>query len=119
MARARREREEAAPPLADEVPTLDSLRFQIEEQREESIIPGASYAKVVPVANAHAHFEVPCHDERCDDGGHDLTTDVLRALRNGHTEFDGTHQCPGSVGDAPCQRTLSWEARAEFAEAAE
>jgi hypothetical protein len=66
------------------------------------------------VDQAPALFLVPCGDPRCADGEHDLTTTVMRALRQHETAFKGQDECRGSVGPSACSRVLHFDAVAEY-----
>ncbi len=112
--RERRERADAAPPLAQRFPALAALRFEIHETREGAEIPGSRRARPIVVPHATAHFELPCIDPECHDGGHDLTANVLRELGSRRLSFEGSHTCSGSIGSSPCQRHLHWIAQASW-----
>ena len=68
----------------------------------------------VVVAHAPLLFEMPCRDQACKDGGHDVTNAIVRSLKNGETQFEGEHSCTGYVGDGPCQRVLRYVATASY-----
>jgi hypothetical protein len=110
----RREREDRAPRLATEVPDLLSLKLQIEESSGGSPVAEPKHIKRVVVEHAPALFLLPCGDSRCNDGGHDVTYAIMRALRDKETTFSGDDVCEGSVGSAQCGRTLHYEATAEY-----
>jgi hypothetical protein len=48
------------------------------------------------------------------DGEHDLTTTVMRALRQQETSFQGQDECRGTVGPSACSRVLHFAAHAEY-----
>jgi hypothetical protein len=104
----RRKREDDADRLAAVVPALDSLRLDIEERRGGVALPESTHIKRVSVPHAPALFEIPCLDSWCKDGGHDVTHEILQALRSGATEFEGEHGCSGRSGAADCQRVLRY-----------
>ena len=108
----RRRREDEAPRLHDQVPNLVSLKLEIEDR---SGVGGTTHTRRVVVAQAPALFLVPCGDPRCMDGEHDLTTTVMRALRQQETAFKGQDECRGTVGPSPCSRVLHFDAVAEYA----
>lgn len=110
----RRRREDEAPRLAAEVPKLESLRLDVEERRPGVVSAEVSHIRRVVVAHAPALFEVPCSDPSCQDGGHDLTRPIMRALRSGETKFEGEDVCLGSVGNASCERILRYVATATY-----
>ncbi len=112
----RRRREDEAPKLASVAPALASLRLEIEERAGSG---ATRYIRTFLVDHAPALFLVPCGDPRCLDGGHDLTTTVLRALRGREVSFEGTDECPGSVGTnvSPCIRVVHVHGKAEYRKA--
>jgi hypothetical protein len=107
----RRRREDDAPKLSSQVPTLTSLRLEIEER---SGAGGTKHTRRVVLDRAPALFLVPCGDPRCADGEHDLTTPVMRALRARETSFEGTDECSGSLGPSVCRRVLHFDGKAEY-----
>jgi hypothetical protein len=106
----RRRRENAAPKLCSQVPGLTNLRLDVHEQVGAGAI---DYVRRFVVAHTPALFLVPCGDPRCD-GGHDLTTTVMGALRAHEVSFRGSDPCAGSVGLTSCPRVLSFDATAEY-----
>lgn len=112
----RRQREDDAPRLSAEAPDLLSLRLEIEEKGGSA---QPKYIRRIVVDTAPALFFLPCGDPRCVDGGHDVTTPVMRALRGRIQSFDGTDDCVGSVGSSTCARVIRFNAVAEYAEYAE
>lgn len=109
-----RRREDAAPRLRDEVPTLRTLRLHFEERREAAQLNAISYSKPVVVASAPASFEVRCMEPRCD-GRHDLTREMTAALRKQLTTFSSESACNGFVGDIACDRLLVYSFVATYA----
>jgi len=114
--RERRRIEDAAPRLAEEVPLLKTLRLTLSFRRGDVRIGDASYVRVVVVPTAPALFTVPCSDPNCRDGGHPITTAMLKALRSGVAEFSGEEPCQGSAGTSggPCGCTLRYKAEATY-----
>jgi hypothetical protein len=110
----RRRREEEAPRLATAIPNLESLKLEIEERRAGSSLPEAAHVRRIVVERAPALFWLPCHDSACKEGGHDLTLDVLRALRERQEKFTGEHPCQGQVGSADCRRVLVYVGIASY-----
>jgi hypothetical protein len=112
----RRERENNAPRLAAEVPDLVSLRFEIEERSGSMAVMQPKYIRRIVVPNAPALFLVPCGDSNCADGGHDVTSIVIQALRSHRARFSGEEGCRGSLGGsgAACNRILHFDAVAEY-----
>jgi hypothetical protein len=107
----RRRREDEAPKLLTEVPTLSSLQIEVEER---SGVGHTKYLRRVLVDRAPAMFLVPCGDPRCTDGEHDLTSNVMRALYARQTTFKVGHRCNGSVGTAECSREVQLNGTAEY-----
>jgi hypothetical protein len=104
----RRQREAEAPRLAQIVPTLSTLRLEIQEHSANISRPQSVHTRHVVVASAPALFVLPCHDSQCKDGGHDVTDQILAALRAGQLRFEAEHACQGAVGTVPCSRVLSY-----------
>lgn len=109
----RRRREDEAPRLSDQVRDLESLRLELEERSGDT---GASpkYTRRFVVARAPALFFVPCGDPRCLDGGHDLTSTVMHALRRQQTTFEADDTCGGALGSSQCSRVLHFDGIAEY-----
>jgi hypothetical protein len=114
-ARERRQRADDAPRLLDLVPTVRSLRIEIEERRNGNRIVEASHVRHFVVDHAPALFLVRCSDSHCRDGEHDITHRVLAGLRQGATRFEGEDECPGYVGAAGCARVLCYSVLATYA----
>ena len=114
--RERRRAEDAAPRLAEQVPSLKTLRMSLSFRRGDFRIGEASYVRVVVVATAPALFTIACTDSNCRDGGHQITTAMLKALRAGLTEFSGEEPCRGSIGSTgtACGSTLLYDAQATY-----
>lgn len=112
-AAARRQREDEAPRLAITVPAITSLNLEIGE-RASPMGAEVVYIRRVVVGAAPAHFEIPCGDPTCEDGGHDLTNSILRALRAHEETFSGEDACHGSVRTAQCQRMLRYTGAAIY-----
>ncbi len=110
----RRRREDDAPRLMERVPQLESLRLEIQELRGGSTLPGSTHVRCIPVASAPALFELACLDTSCQDGIHDLTHEILRALAARATSFQGEDACRGHTGSAECQRVLRYVATATY-----
>ena len=68
----------------------------------------------VVVEHAPALFLVACGDPACRDGGHDITGDILRGLREHRAEIRGEDTCFGSTGSAECGRVIGYAAFAEY-----
>jgi len=104
----RRQREDEAPRLAVTIPALRGLRLQVLEHSSNIARPEYAHVRHVVVASAPALFVVPCSDKDCKEGGHDLTLEVLAALRRGNLRFEGTDACRGTIGSAGCSRILGY-----------
>ncbi len=107
----RRKREGEAPRLKSEVPSLKSLRIEIAEHLPTGT---TKHVKLVVVDHAPALFIVPCGDADCRDGDHDLTREVMWALRAGEKELSGESSCQGSVRSGNCTRRISYRLSAEY-----
>lgn len=107
----RRRREDEAPRLTSQVPDLTSLKLSIEERAG---MTGTKHIRRVMVDNAPALFLVPCGDPRCVDGEHDLTYDLMRALRAHETTFQGSDECRGTLGSSACGRVVHFDVTAEY-----
>jgi len=104
----RREHEDRAPRLAALIPSLESLKLEVQETRGTwpSADPEGSHLRLVVVETAPAVFVITCHDPQCRDGGYDVTALVMRALRSREPRFECADQCRGRIGTADCQRTI-------------
>src|SRR6187200_1673863 len=93
----RKKREDDAPRLTEVVPHLESLRLEV--QLGTSADPGAnpegSHIRRIVVASAPALFVITCHDKACKDGGHDVTSLIMQALRARKPQFEGQNPCMG------------------------
>lgn len=107
-ARERRAREDASPRLLDEVPELESLQLEISEYEGTREIVESTYVRHIVIAHAPALFLIGCGDRRCQDGGHDISGDVLRALRAREERFEGEDACPGHTANADCVRRVRY-----------
>lgn len=110
----RRQREDRAPRLLAEVPNLDTLKLELEELRQGASVPETVHVKHVAVAHAPALFDLPCLDNTCSGGGHDVTSQVLAALRSRSASFEGEHACNGTTRTAPCTRVLRYVGHATY-----
>jgi hypothetical protein len=107
-------RADEAPRLSQEIPNLKTLRLSVEEWRGGGEIPGSTHVRLFVVSTAPAFFLVPCGDPRCKDGGHDITHEIMSALRSGTTQFQGEYGCGGSVGGGECSRLLRYTVTATY-----
>lgn len=108
-----RRREDEAPRLAAEVPTLTNLRIEVTEHGANGT---TKHVKLVVVARAPALFVVGCGQAACLEGGHDITSEVMSALRSRRTEYRGESSCGGTTGSAPCTRTISYRVEAGYSD---
>lgn len=102
----RRRREDAAPRLKERARDLVSLKLEVEEAHDTSDTARAKHVRHVVVAHAPALFVFPCGDTSCEGGGYDVTSTVIRALESHARDFTADDRCNGSIGNAPCKRTL-------------
>jgi hypothetical protein len=110
----RRKREDEAPRLRATIPLLESLELEFRESRAGVQMADVTHKRRVVVERAPALFELTCQDSACKDGGHDITPDVMRALRSGVEHFEGEDMCRGQVGAAECRRVLSFVGTATY-----
>jgi hypothetical protein len=114
----RRRREDDAPRLTASVPALGGLRLELQERRAGFSTPDAAHIRHIVLASAPALFLLPCQDPRCADGGHDVTSEILRGLQAGKARLEGEDPCNGWIGNTACQRVLHYVAIAEYRAAA-
>lgn len=110
----RRRQEDAAPRLKDTVPDLTACKIDIEEWRATGTSADVTHTRRVVVDHAPALFVIPCGDTSCRDGGYDITSQLVRGLREGRREVHGEDTCHGGVGTATCGRILKFTAQAEY-----
>jgi hypothetical protein len=110
----RDQREDAAGKLLQGTPDLASLSLAIHETRPDGCLNNAPYIRRVVLENAPALFEVPCSNDRCSDGGYDVTREVLLALASRKEGFDGEQGCNGRSGEIDCGRVLRYVATATY-----
>jgi hypothetical protein len=110
----RRRREDEAPRLRDIAPRLTSCRMELEDGRAESVTAEISHTRRIVIEHAPALFIIPCGDPTCKDGGHDVTSVLLRGLREERTEIRGEDLCRGYTGPSPCKRILRYAVFSEF-----
>lgn len=106
-----RSRALSAPRLKMAVPSLAALRIVVHEHSEMSC---TTYRKLVVIGSAPALFVISCGDERCEDGGHDITPVIMQALNARAKHGEGVHQCDGTTGMATCNRRIRFELIAEY-----
>ena len=98
----RRRREDAAPRLRDAVPSLATLRLEIDERKGTTSAGDPKHVRLVVVDSAPALFSLPCGDRACREGGHEMTDAVLRALQAGAGRIELEDTCQGNVGTVSC-----------------
>jgi hypothetical protein len=113
-AKKRREREDAAKRLQEVVPDLSSLCLRIHDRADGLGALPLFYIRHVVIATAPALFELPCADNKCEEGGHDVTRPVMTGLRSGEPTMEGRSRCPGHRGDKPCSRELKYLVNADY-----
>ena len=115
-ARQRQQTEDDAPRLSTEVPNLKSLKLTYSYKRGEARIGESTHSRLVVVERAPALFVVPCSDRDCKDGGHDITSRVMQALKSGRATFEGDDPCHGALGSAGvrCSSVLSYGGEAVY-----
>jgi len=110
-------REDEAPRLKEKVPTLAALRLELEEFSETHSVVGTRRVTLVVIDRAAALFEIPCSDPKCEEGGHDVTREVLSALARQPSRFEFESTCHGYVAQRPCGRMLRVIGQAEYKKA--
>ena len=111
----RRRREDEARRLHEAIPTLKTLKIDVAELVQGSSIPVARYTKHIVVQRAPALFFLPCGDSDCEDGGYEITREVMLKLTGLTESFDGTLECRGRrKNGAPCTRRLQFGAQASY-----
>jgi hypothetical protein len=110
----RAEREAAAGLLIGPAPDLKSLDLKIDEVRPGGGVDDVHYIRRIVVASAPALFEFPCSLSGCEDGGYDLTREILSALSARREEFTGELACQGHGRAGDCHRVLRYAATATY-----
>jgi hypothetical protein len=113
-AEERRRAEDAAERLITCVPRLATLEIAFAERREHGAAGYPDYVRRVVVERAPALFWLRCAEERCKDGGHDVTSALMMALRKGLSRVEGEHTCDGTVGMGSCGRVLRFVSTATW-----
>jgi hypothetical protein len=109
----RLEREDSCQRLKYVVPTILGLRLVISEHGAgggDAVV----HTRHIVVDRAPALFRLPCSEKDCVDGGHDLTSEIMRALRLHITAFDGRDVCYGTRYNTSCKRELTYNAIASY-----
>ena len=113
----RRRREDAAPRLRDIAPDLLSCKVEVTDGRADAVTTDVLHTRHLVVERGPAILVIGCSDAGCRDGGHDLSTMLVRGLRERHTEIRGEDLCDGNVGAAHCGRRLRFRATATYKQA--
>jgi hypothetical protein len=112
--RDRREREDCAPRLRSQIAKLATLSIEIDDRPGTTGLGATRYVRHVVVQRAPALFVIPCSDERCEAGGHDVTRQIMQSLLAGDQEFVGEDVCFGWRGDHRCDRVLHFVGHATY-----
>jgi len=107
-------REDEAPRLKEKIPNVAKLRLDLEEMAEDRPVLGTKRVRHIIVDSAAALFEIPCTDAKCEDGGHDVTQQMLSELGHAKESFEFEDACQGYVATRPCGRVLRVAAQAEY-----
>jgi hypothetical protein len=113
----RSERERAAGTLLGKVPSLTRLDIAFHEKSSGVCADDTRYVRRVVIESAPALFEVSCCGPQCEDGGYDVTREMLRALSSSSLHFEGEQACRGRRGPGDCGRVLTFVATATYADA--
>jgi hypothetical protein len=111
----RRRREDDAPRLRTVIPDLVACRVEIAERRPSVTSAEVTHTRHLVTERAPALLIIPCSDPACRDGGHDVTSTLLRGLRDRRREIHGESSCHGSVGPQECGRVLTFTAIPTYA----
>jgi hypothetical protein len=107
-------REDAAGKLTVKAPDLVDLHMSIAETQRGGSVGDRRYIRRVVLAQASALFEVPCSDPQCENGGYDLTHEILSALASRRTLFEGQQSCSGRCRVNDCGRVFHYVATATY-----
>jgi hypothetical protein len=107
----RRRREDEAPRISKILPQLSTLSIHVDEH---STIASPRYVRRVVIDSASTLFIMPCSDPHCCDGGHDISSAVIEAVRSKRGSFSGTHICDGQIGSRDCGRKIWYSGEASY-----
>lgn len=110
------QREDTAGKLLLRAPELTSLSLALHERRPEGCVSDNHYIRRIVVEHAHALFEIPCSYPQCEDGGYELTREILYALALQRERFEGEVPCGGQCGAHACTRVLQYVGTATYRE---
>lgn len=113
----RTEREDAAGKLLLKAPDLTSLNMTVTETRKEGCVTDTQHIKRFVLEHAPALFELACSDPYCEDGGYDITREVLRSLSLRQETFEAEQDCAGRCGAIDCGRHVRVVVTATYREA--
>ena len=108
------QREAAAGKLLQRFPEITSLDIVVHEARPEGCVSDSHYIRRIVLEHAPALFEVPCSYPSCEDGGYDITHDVLEALAAKDPKIEGEKACRGRCGSLDCTRVLRFVVRVAY-----
>jgi hypothetical protein len=100
------QREAVAGKLLQRFPEVTSLDITVHEARPEGCVSDSHYIRRIVLEHAPALFEVPCSYPSCEDGGYDITHDVIAALTARDPKVEGEKACRGRCGSLDCTRVL-------------
>lgn len=103
-----------APRLIAEVPALASLRMIVEVSPDGGAASTSKYTRHFVLSSAPAFFFVACSNPKCEDGGHDLTHEIMSGLKRGETEIRGEDHCGGSTSTSACSAAIRYTVLAEY-----
>ena len=97
--------------MAEKIPLLRCAKIEIIEH-----VANGSTRYIKRVAErSPALFVIPCGDAKCQDGGHDITAELMHWLHQRLLTASGEHRCAGMTGSAECLRRIQFTLTAEYA----
>ena len=108
------QRESAAGKLLTRFPDVTSVDIAVHEARPEGCVSDSHYIRRIVLEHAPALFEVPCSYPSCEDGGYDITRDVIDALANRDPKVEGERPCRGRCGALDCTRVLRFVVKVTY-----
>jgi hypothetical protein len=108
----RRQREDDSPRLLALVPQLSGLRIAFDDG-EDGALAGVAHLRHVVIQRAPALFEQPCGNPACK-GEHQLTRELMSALRRGQERIEGSDRCLAPIGTGSCRWVLKYVATARY-----
>lgn len=110
----RHEQEDAAGKLVQKVPSLATLSITVHEMRPDGCTNETRYIRRIVVAHAPALFHVPCSNPGCEDGGYDVTHEIMNGLISRRSQFEGQQSCRGRTNTGDCARVLRYVTAATY-----